>query len=118
MVLDLDEATRRIRLGESLRSIAATVREELLASVGLQPKDTSPETFRAETLRYMAKLCRHLESVCSGDARVGVALTEWVYQSDDYDAYDVLLTSFPCQERTAIVQRGRFRFPGSLTAHW
>jgi hypothetical protein len=116
--MDLDAATRRLDLGESMSSIAAAVREAMLASVGMTLDEASPQTFAEESRRFMSKLCRHVERVRAGNPRIGAALRDWVQRVDDFDAFDVLLTSFPCEQREAVLRRGRVLFPRTLTAHW
>ena len=54
----------------------------------------------------------------AGDPRVQVALRDWVMLSDQYEAFDALLSSFDFPGKDVLVQRGRQLFPGPLTSHW
>lgn len=116
--MDLDTATERVRLGESLAQIAASYRETLLADLGFDVRQAAPGLMAKETRRFMNRLCRHLGDRCSGDVKVGSALKEWVRQVDDYEAYDALLSGFRFEGRPQVLDLGRKLFPGPLTAHW
>jgi len=39
-------------------------------------------------------------------------------ECDHYEAWDALLAGFDFPGKSALVRRGRMRFPGPLTAHW
>ena len=116
--MDLEQATERVLLGESMRSIAIAHREDLLAGIRLDPREALPETFAAETSSFMKALCRVLAERWSGDRRVLVALREWVRSVQDYEAWDALLTHFDFEGKQQLIQRGRTLFAGPMTAHW
>lgn len=117
--MDVADAIERVLLGESLRAIAAAHREELIADLGLDPAGVSPQDFRGDTRRFMNRVCRQLGERHDTDRRAAAALADWLRRSDEYDAFDALLTHFPTFEgRELILRRGRQLFPGPLTAHW
>ena len=113
------DATEQVLLGASLRDLYTGHREGLLRSVDLDPDEADPQAFRADTMRFMARLVRHLGDRHSGDRRVCAALVSWVDIACDYDTYDVLLTGWQVFDgRDRIVRQGQQLFPGPLTAHW
>jgi hypothetical protein len=117
--MDVASATRRVLLGESIASLAASYRQAMLAAVGLTDEEASPATFHKEAVRFAGKVCRHLAERSAHDAHVQAALIEWAQQVEDYDAFDALLTAYPAFDgRAALLRRGRTLFPGTLTAHW
>ncbi|MEZ5966686.1 MAG: hypothetical protein R3F56_22805 [Planctomycetota bacterium] len=117
--MDVLAATRRVLLGESIATLSATYRQGLLDSVGLTDDETSPDTFRKETLRFAGKVCRHLVEHHAAHGYVATALTDWARRVDDYDAFDALLSTYrDFDGRPAILRRGKILFPGPLTAHW
>lgn len=113
-----EQVVERVFLGESLVQIAAAYREERMAEVGLDPRESLPETFEPETTSFMKALCRHLGERHAGDRRVLVALREWVRVTDHYEAWDALLTHFDFDGKDALIRRGRVLFAGPMTAHW
>jgi hypothetical protein len=119
MPLDVDEAIRRVLLGESIASLRGGWRAQALAAAGMRGQDAPPQAFAREAGEFARRLCRTLGERHAGDRRAAIALKEFVVQCDDYDAFDALLASFPQFEgRARIVARGRQLFPGPLTAHW
>ena len=115
---ELPESAEHVFLGESLRSIAAAYRIDLLVEMGFDPEDAPNDLFRKETSRYMNQLCRHLGDHHAGDTRAAAALLDWVRVVEDYDAFDTLLTHYEFDARGTVLRRGRVLFPGPLTAHW
>lgn len=116
--MDVDGAIDRVLLGEPLQSIYAEQRDEMLRSVGLEPKEAASETFAKETRRFVNKVARQLGDRHPGDQRALAALHEWVLRVDDYDPWDALLSHFEFDGKELLVRRGRMLFPGPLTAHW
>lgn len=116
--MDVEQGIERVLLGEPLKMLAAACREEMLESVGLDPREALPETFRAETESFMKKLCRTLGERHPGDHRAMVALREWVRDARDYEAWDALLTHFDFDGKDQLIRRGRVLFAGPMTAHW
>ena len=117
--MDLPTAADRVLLGESLEQIAQAYRADILESFGMDPDQTSSETFRKESRAFVSKLCRELGDRRRGDARVSTALVRWIRRFEDYDAYDALLSNFTTFEgREHVLARGRKLFAGPLTAHW
>ena len=118
MVLTTEDASARVLQGESIASIAAAYRQDLLDSVGLRPEEAKAATFRKETTRFVNRLCRELGDRNLGDRRVAMALREWVEQSREYECWDALLAGFEFEGRDKMVERGKVLFPRTLTAHW
>ncbi len=116
--MELKDAADRILLGESLQSIASHFRAALMAEMGMDPEESPPDLFRKETLRYMNEVCRHLGERHSEDRRVAIALRAWIRFEEEYDAFDVLLSNYNFEQRPAVLRRGRFLFPSTLTSHW
>ena len=116
--MDVPGAAADVLLGASLQQIAAAFRDDLIRHFGFRADEVTPDTFRNEVVVFMRKLARHLGDRHRGDVRAGQALREWIRQSDDYDAWDALLSGFAVDGREALVRAGRMRFPGPLTAHW
>lgn len=117
--MDVADAIERVLLGESMRSVAAAHREQVIRSVGLAVDEVGAREFWDDTRRFMNRLARDLGERHAGDSRVCAALAEWVRRVDDYDAFDALLAHFDRFEgRALIVRRGKQLFPGPLTAHW
>jgi hypothetical protein len=118
MALTVEAAVPRVLQGESIASVAAAYREDLLDSVGLRPDEARATTFRKETTRFVNRLCRELGDRHTGDRRAALALREWVEQSREYECWDALLAGFEFEGRARLVERGRVLFPRTLTAHW
>src|SRR5262245_58470408 len=116
--MDVQSAAADVLLGASLQQIASAFREELIRDFHFRPDEVTPATFRTEVTAFMRKLARHLGDRHRGDIRVGQALRAGIRHSDDYEAWDALLSGFAVEGREAIVRAGRMRFPGPLTAHW
>src|SRR5436190_20228206 len=116
--MNIHAAAADVLLGASLQEIAGAFREEPIRDFGFRPDEITATTFRTEAAAFMRKLARHLGDRHRGDVRVGQALRDWIRQSDDYEAWDALLSGFPVEGREALVRAGRMRFPGPLTAHW
>ena len=114
----ITSAVDDVLMGASLRQIAAEYRDNLIEAFGFRPEEVTPDTFRDEVAAFMRALARQLGDRHQGDARVGLALQEWVRFSDHYEAWDALLSGFDVEGREALVQRGRMLFPGPLTRHW
>ena len=116
--MNVEQATDRVLLGESLKMVAAAYRAARLDGVGLDRREALPETFATETVIFMKDLCRHLGERLAGDHRVLVALRVWVRHADDYEAWDALLTHFDFEGKDTLIRRGRVLFAGPMTAHW
>lgn len=117
--MDIDVASRRILLGESIASLAADYRRALLDALGLTQEDAAPTTFQKESVRFAGKVCRHLAERHATHGYVQTALADWARMVDDYDAYDALLGTFPDFDgRESLLRRGKALFPGPLTSHW
>ena len=116
--MNVEQATDRVLLGESLKMVAAAYREARIDAVGLDRREALPETFANETATFMRDLCRHLGERLAGDRRVLSALRAWVRHADDYEAWDALLTHFDFDGKDALIKRGRVLFAGPMTAHW
>ena len=116
--MDLEEGVARVLQGEPLAALSAAYREELLRAMGFDPEQVQPGVMAVETRRFVNKLCRHLGDRHAGDARVAVALEEWVWHVEDYEPWDALLAGFDFQGKERLIARGRNLFPGPLTAHW
>jgi hypothetical protein len=116
--MQLDRAVKEILLGASVSSIGAAYRQHLIDAFAFRPEEVRPETFAAETEAFQRRLCRLLGDRHAGDPRVQVALRDWVMLSDQYEAFDALLSSFDFPGKDVLVQRGRMLFPGPLTSHW
>ena len=84
------EAVERILLGESLASIAGSLRAELCRRDGLDPDDERTQRYAGEVSAFMRSLCRHLGDRHAGDGRVACALVEWAAVCPDYEAWDAL----------------------------
>jgi len=116
---DLFEIADRVLLGESLRDVAAGYRNTMLIDMGFDPEDSPPDDlFTKETTRFMNKVCRHLGERHAGDKAVAAELEAWVYEVNEYDAFDALLAHFEFPSRSTVLERGRILFPGPMTAHW
>lgn len=116
--MKIDEGVERVLQGEPLAMLSVAYREGLLRDMDLDPEAVEPETFGVETRRFVNKLCRHLGDRHAGDARVAVALEEWVWHVEDYEPWDALLSGFDFAGKERLIARGRNLFPGPLTAHW
>lgn len=116
--MNVDRAVQDVLLGASLGSVAAAYRQDLIEAFGFRPEEVRPDTFAAETEKFMRRLCRQLGDRHGGDPRVEWALREWVLLVDHYEAWDALLSGFEFDGKEALVRRGRVLFPGPLTAHW
>lgn len=117
--MNVTEAVDRVLLGESLGMIGAEWRIEALRSVGMEPEEARPETFRKEAIAFVNKVCRQLGERHEGDSRAEAALITWARRVDEYDVFDSLLDHFRHFEgRDSLVRRGKMLFPGPLTAHW
>jgi hypothetical protein len=117
--MDIQEAVDRVLLGEPLGTLGAHWRAEALQSVGLDPEEARPETFRKEAIQFLNKVCRRLGERHQYDSRAEAALITWARRIDEYDVFDSLLSNFKKFEgRDSLVRRGRQLFPGPLTAHW
>ena len=118
MVMDLEQGIERVLLGEAMGALATACQEEMLESVGLDPREALPETFRAESRSFIKMLCRALGEKHSGDHRALAALRDWVREVNDYEAWDALLTHFEFDGKDTLIRRGRVLFAGPMTAHW
>lgn len=116
--MDVPEAVQRVLQGESLRQIHDAYRKELLAALGMDPEEAPGELFADEASRFLRKLCRELGDRHGEDPRVMVALQDWAQQTQDYEAWDALLSNFDFPGKQRWIERGRRMFPGPLTAHW
>ncbi|MEO6594890.1 MAG: hypothetical protein ABIP94_09070 [Planctomycetota bacterium] len=116
--MNIAGAVADVLLGASLRQVASDYREGLIADFGFRPEEVTAHTFHEEVGAFMRRLARHLGERKPGNPRVGQALRDWILFSDDYEAWDALLTGFTVDGRAALVRRGRMMFPGPLTAHW
>ena len=116
--MEIHRATADVLLGASMRQIATDCRQELITANRLRPEAVTPAMFCDDVAAFMRKLARHLGDRHTGDPRVGQALREWVAETDHYEAWDALLSSFTFEGREGLVRRGRILFPGPLTAHW
>ena len=115
----IEQATTFVLNGGSLLQLAADVRAEHLAALGIDPSAPSdPNLGRAEASAFMRSFARHLGDRHAGNPRIGRALREWVSHTDHYEAWDALLSGFQVESRDALVRRGQMMFPRSLTAHW
>lgn len=119
MAFDLHAGLARVGLGEAIASVRADWRRELLAEHGMTEEEAGPTALRADADRFARQLCRLLADRHPDDARIAIALRDFVERVDDYDAYDALLATYARFEgRARILARGRQLFPGPLTAHW
>jgi len=116
--MDLVAAIKDVLLGASLRQIAMTYREDLIASFGFRPEEVTDATFANETTAFLRRLVRQLGDQFPGHPGVGRALRDHVLGSDLYEVWDTLLSSFEVEDRAMLLRRGRVLFPGPLTAHW
>ena len=117
--MEMQEAVKRVQLGESLQQLAESRREELLSDCGLTLEEARPSTFRKEAEQWICKLARHLGDRHSGDRRVAEELAAWTLKVDDYDVFDALLANFgEFEGRDQILRRGLVLFPGTMTSHW
>lgn len=116
--MDAKRAIEDVLLGASLRQVAIAYRDDLIEQFQFRPEDVKPTTFARETDTFMKVVARQLGDRHRGDPRVRNALQDWVMQSDHYEAWDALLGSFDFPGKPMLVERGRKRFPGPLTAHW
>ena len=116
--MDFRRALAFVLDGASMEQIAADRRALHLAELGIPPGGAAPSIGREEVASFMRAFARYLGDRHAGNPRIGHALREWIRQCDHYEAWDALLTSFVVDERPALVRRGRFMFPGPLTAHW
>jgi hypothetical protein len=116
--MDVSQATRDVLLGASLRQIAAEYREDRIEALSCNRDEVTNDTCRDETVVFMRELTRHLGERHAGDVRIGHALREWVRFSDDYEAWDALLSGFVFEGRAGLLRRGKVLFPRTLTAHW
>lgn len=118
MFMQANDATDRIQLGESLRSISNSCYVACCEREGLDPEDEEFGQFAGEVGGFMRDLCRFLGDRHAGDPRIGAALLEWVEHTRDYEAWDALLTGFKFEGRKRYLARAKSMFPGPLTAHW
>ena len=116
--MQLERAVKEILLGASVSSVGAAYRQDLIDAFGFRPEEVTTETFASETGAFQRRLCRLLGERHAGDPRAEVALRDWVMLTDQYEAFDALLSSFDFPGKEAIVRRGRMLFPGPLTGHW
>jgi hypothetical protein len=104
--------------GASMEQIAEQRRAAYLASLGVAAGEADPTLGADHVAAFMRAFARHLGDRHAGNPRIGHALREWVRQCDHYEAWDALLSGFVVENRQALVRRGKFLFPGTLTAHW
>lgn len=116
--MDQKRAIEDILLGASMRQVAIAYRESLIEAFQFRPEEVSSTTFAKETESFMKNVARHLGEKHRGVGRVQHALQAWVMECDHYEAWDALLAGFDFPGKSALVRRGRMRFPGPLTAHW
>ena len=117
--MDVDDAIGRVLLGESMRQLGSSYREGLLRDCGLEPEEASASTLVKETRRFLGQVCRALGDRHPDDRRVASALSDWVREVEDYEAFDTLLAGdYRFDGREHVLRRGRSMFPGPLTAHW
>jgi hypothetical protein len=116
--MDFRRALAFVLDGASMEQIAADRRDEHLAAIGKNAGEVDAALGADEVAAFMRAFARFLGDRHAGNPRVGHALREWVRQCDHYEAWDALLTGFAVEGRQALVRRGRFMFPGTLTAHW
>lgn len=117
--MDIQTASRRVLLGESIASLIAVYRQELLDSVGLSEEEAAPTTFLKEAHLFAGKVCRNLAEHHASHGYVGTALADWARRAHDYDVFDALLSTYRSFDgRAALVRRGKALFPGPLTTHW
>lgn len=116
--MNLERAIEDVLLGASMRQVAIAYRDSLIESFQFRAEDVTATTFAKETESFMKNLARRLGDKHRGDGRVQHALQAWVMECDHYEAWDALLAGFDFNGKSALVRRGRMRFPGPLTAHW
>lgn len=117
-MMNVKRAVEDVMLGASLRQVAIAYRDALIEQFQFRPEEVSSSTFSGETESFMKTVARHLGDKHRGDGRVQHALQVWVMECDHYEAWDALLAGFDFPGKSALLRRGRVRFPGSLTAHW
>jgi len=114
----IQDALKHVLDGASLQQIAADVRAEHLAQLGIDLTDADPRLGGDQVASFMRSFARHLGDRHAGNPRIGQALRDWVRHCDHYEAWDALLSGFTVENREALVRRGQMMFPRPLTAHW
>jgi len=124
---EIREAIEELRMGLRLKDLH---REKLMAYLEVADSRAFSKAWtklsQEERLRLEARasdflegVCRRLGEVSAGDPRVALLLVEWAERSQEYVAFDVLLSEFgDFEQRERILRQGKRLFPSTLTAHW
>ncbi|MAE76685.1 MAG: hypothetical protein CMJ85_07455 [Planctomycetes bacterium] len=123
--MDIAKAVEEIRLGASIHDLFRDfLASQLSVSTGELRRTLSDLTVERqrqlndEALGFTGSLCRQLGERFDGDPRMCHVLLEWLRTHKDYEAFDVLLTSFDFPARLQVLAEGRRLFPATLTSHW